>query len=105
MEIPNTTLLVTGGASGNTGNSGGDAKTLYIHIDPGATTANNVVAAIETEGTFTAKIDPADTTLAALAGTGLVDINATATTSGGSGTTLDKNSGIRVVNGSRPRLS
>jgi len=84
---------------GNTGNSGGDDKTLYIRIEPGATTANDVVAAIEAEGTFTAKLDPADTTLPVLAGTGLVDLIATATTSGGSGTTLDKNSGIRVVNG------
>ncbi|MCH8840356.1 MAG: hypothetical protein IH831_06695, partial [Planctomycetes bacterium] len=86
---------------GNTGNSGGDTKTLYIHIEPGATTANEVVAAIEAEGTFTAKLDPADTTLPVLAGTGLVDVIATATTSGGSGTTLDKNSGIRVVNGGK----
>ena len=96
---PDTGLFVTGGASGNTGNSGGDAKTLYIRIDPGATTANNVIAAIEAEGTFTAKLDPADTTLSVVAGTGVVDVTAAATTSGGSGTTLDKTSGVRVVNG------
>jgi len=99
VETPNTALLVSGGASGNTGNSGGAAKTLYLRIDPGATTANDVVAAIEAEGTFTAKLDPADTTLTAIAGSGIVDLAATTVTSGGSGETLDKSSGIRVVNG------
>lgn len=99
LETPNTALLVNGGSSGNTGKSGGAAKTLYVRIDSSATTANNAIAAIEAEGTFTATLDPADTTSQTAAGTGLVDINATATTSGGSGSTLDKNSGIRVVNG------
>ena len=85
---------------GNTGNSGGADKTLYVRIDPGATTANQVVSAINTEGTFTARIDPADSTSLSDAGTGLVTLSATATTSGGSGDTLDK-TGIRVVNGGR----
>ncbi len=84
----------------NTGNSGGAAKTLYLQIDPGVSTANNVINAINTEGTFTAQVDPSDTSSASAAGTGLVDINAAAvSTSGGSGTTLDQTSGIRVVNG------
>jgi flagellin-like hook-associated protein FlgL len=83
---------------GNTGNSGGEAKTLYVRIDPGATTANQVISAIITEGTFTARIDPADSSSLTEAGTGKVTLSATATTSGGSGTTLDK-SGLRVVNG------
>ncbi len=103
VETGNTGLgtigTLTQAGFGNTGNSGGDAKTLYVFIDPGATTANDVVTAIGAEGTFTAKLDPDDTTSTALAGTGLVDLAATATTSGGSGSTLDQTSGIRVVNG------
>lgn len=95
---PNTALTVTGGFTANTGKSGGEAKTLYVHIQPGETTANQVVATINTEGTFTARIDPADSTSLADAGTGKVTLSATATTSGGSGDTLDK-TGIRVVNG------
>ncbi len=83
---------------GNTGNSGGEAKTLYVRIQPGTTTANQVVSAINAEGTLTAKIDPADSTSLTEAGTGKVTLSATATTSGGSGDTLDK-TGIRVVNG------
>ncbi len=85
---------------GNTGNSGGAAGTLYIHIEPGASTANQVVAAIDAEGTFIATLDAFDTDSALQAGTGLVALAATATTSGGSGAPLDKNSGIQIVNGS-----
>lgn len=89
-----------GSVQGNTGNSGGEAKTLYIRIDPGASTANQVVSAINAEGTFSATVDPNDSTSAVEAGTGKVSLTATAaTTSGGSGTTLDLNSGLRIVNG------
>ncbi len=95
----NPAALITGGVSGNTGNSGGDAKTLYIRIDPGASKANNVVAAVNTEGTFTAKLDAVDSSSSLEAGTGLVNFSSTATTTGGSGVMLDKSSGIRVVNG------
>jgi len=86
----------------NTGNSGGAAKTLYVRIASNASTANGVIAAITAEGTFTAKLDAFDTQTLAAAGTGIVGLSTpTALTSGGSGTSLDKTSGIRVVNGGK----
>ncbi len=92
-------ITVTGGASGNTGNSGGEAKTLYVRIDRGDTTANEVITAINAEGSFTASLDPNDSTTLSDAGTGVVNLSATATTAGGSGSTLDLDSGIQIVNG------
>ncbi len=85
---------------GNTGNSGGVAKTLYVRIAPGSSTANNVISAINTEGTFSAAADLSDSTSSSAAGTGFVNLNASpALTSGGSGVVFDQTSGIRVVNG------
>ncbi|MEM9354185.1 MAG: flagellin [Planctomycetota bacterium] len=83
----------------NTGNSGGAAGTLYVRVDPGASTANQVIAAINDEGTFTAELDPQDSSSLAAAGSGIVDTGVTAVTSGGSGANLDLASGIQVVNG------
>ncbi|HEX6963672.1 MAG TPA: flagellin [Lacipirellula sp.] len=83
---------------GDTGNSGGAAKTLYVYVAAGQTTANQAAAAINAEGTFTAELDTLDTTEAAQAGTEPVYIEATAVTSGGSGGNLDLASGIRIVN-------
>lgn len=101
LVVANTLSAADAGVvSGNTGNSGGAANTLYVRIQSGATTANQVIAAINSEGTFTASADLSDSTSAANAGTGVIDINATGpTTSGGSGTTLNKSSGLRIVNG------
>jgi len=76
-----------------------DGSTLTISIEPGESTANNVVAAINAEGTFTAALDPSDSTSFIEAGTGAVNLSSVATTSGGVGTSLDQASGIRVVNG------
>jgi flagellar hook-associated protein 3 FlgL len=88
-----------GNLQGDTGNSGGAANTLYVRIQNGVTTANQVIAAINAEGTFTATVDLSDSTSAANAGTGVIDIGATGTTSGGSGTSLNQTSGLRIVNG------
>lgn len=85
--------------SGDTGQSGGDANTLYVHVAQNASTANQVVAAVNAQGTFEARIDPLDTSNLAQAGTGLVTAGNAATASGGSGETLDLASGLRVVNG------
>ena len=82
----------------NTGNSGGNADTLYIYIEPGVTTANQVVAAVNTEGTFNAELDANDSLSTLTAGTGLVSSTSTATTSGGSGNSLDLTNGIQIVN-------
>lgn len=75
------------------------AGTLTIHIAAGASTANAVANAINAEGTFTARLDPTDTANPAQAGAAAVSAAATAVTAGGSGTTLDLASGIRVQNG------
>ena len=104
---PTATIAVgdIGSLQGNTGNSGGAAKTLYIHIEAGASTANDIVSAINAEGTFNATLNPNDTTSAAQAGSGIVSVAATAElTSGGSGSTLDVTSGLRVVNGGQTRV-
>jgi flagellar hook-associated protein 3 FlgL len=84
---------------GDTGNSGGAAKTLYVHVAAGLSTANQVRDAINAEGTFTAEIDTLDTTNTTQAGSGPVSISATAVTSGGSGDNLDLANGLRIVNG------
>jgi flagellin-like hook-associated protein FlgL len=87
---------------GNTGNSGGAARTLYVRIDPGTTTANQVIEAINAEGTFTATVDLNDSSSADRAGTGVVSLTPTvALTSGGAGETLDQASGLRIVNGGK----
>jgi flagellar hook-associated protein 3 FlgL len=83
----------------NTGNSGGAAGTLYVHIAPGSTTANQVLAAVNTEGSYSATLIAADSGSTITAGTGLVSLAATATTSGGSGVSFDQTSGVEVVNG------
>ena len=77
------------------GTGGGD---ITVHIQPGETTAANVIAAVNQDlGSYgiQAQLDPtADTT-----GRGIVDVTATATTSGGSGQNLDQSSGIQITNG------
>ncbi|MDX1947981.1 MAG: flagellin [Pirellulaceae bacterium] len=92
-----------GVVSGNTGNSGGDANTIFVHIDPGATTANQVIAALTANATisarFTARLDPRDGATIASTGNGFVDLDAGATTAGGSGEPLDLTSGLLVHNG------
>lgn len=93
--------LDAGAVTGNTGNSGGAAKTLYVHVQAGKSTANEAIAAINAEGTFTAALDPRDSITEAQSGLGLVDFDATATTTGGAGIDFDKSSGIRVVNGGK----
>jgi flagellar hook-associated protein 3 FlgL len=84
---------------GDTGNSGGAANTLYVYVRANASSANNVAAAINAEGTFTATLDTLDTTNSSQAGTQPVSLNATATTSGGSGAPFDASSGLRIISG------
>lgn len=80
----------------STGNSGANAKTLYVRIANGVSTAENVVAAINTEGTFSGAISYQDAQSAALAGKGALDVSATGITDGGSGQPGD-NAPSRVV--------
>lgn len=84
---------------GDTGNSGGAANTLYVYVRANASSANNVAAAINAQGTFTATLDTLDTTNSSQAGTQPVSLNATATTAGGSGAPFDASSGLRIVSG------
>ena len=85
----------------STGNSGGAANTLYINVENGVSITTDVVQAINTGvPEFNAVIDTRDATSALQAGQGTIDINTTATTSGGSGINLDR-TGIRVNNGGK----
>ena len=90
-------------SAGNTYLTGSDADTLVVHIDPTHTTANDVIAAIAAEGTFTASLDPSEE-LNDGNGTlkdSFIDPLAVGTTSGGAGENLDLASGLQIVNGSR----
>ncbi len=83
----------------STGNSGGAANTVFIHVQNGVTTSSEIAEAINTEGTFSATFDPSDNPLIADAGTGLVDLASTATTAGGTGVEFDQASGLQILNG------
>ena len=77
--------------------------TIIFQIDAGATTANGILAAFNADAAlsadYSAQLVAGDTIGATNDGTGLVDISATATTSGGSGVALDVASGLRVASG------
>jgi flagellar hook-associated protein 3 FlgL len=92
-----------GGIHTTTGNSGGEAGTLFIHVEDGATTAAHVVAAAEADPVISAmfdiQLDEKDTTTTLVAGQGMVDLSATVTLAGGSGEVFDQSSGISITNG------
>ncbi len=92
-----------GVVTGNTSNSGGNANTIFVNIQPGATTSNHVVAALEgnaqVAAQFDISLDDTDTSSPAFAGVGFVDVAATALTAGGAGTVLDQTSGLRITSG------
>jgi flagellar hook-associated protein 3 FlgL len=88
---------------GNTYLTGSAANTLQVHIQSGASTANDVIQAIDKTGVFNASLNISEL---GNDGTGTVedslsDPEATGTTSGGSGTNLDQASGIQIVNGGK----
>jgi flagellar hook-associated protein 3 FlgL len=74
---------------------------LTVPIQSGVTTANDVIAAINLEGTFTAAHDLRDATSTSQAGTGTVSSSTFGgvTTTGGSGEALDTASGLVLTNG------
>ena len=92
-----------GVVTGNTSNSGGNANTIFVNIQPGATTANQVVAALQgnaqVAAQFDVSLDESDTSSPAFAGVGFVDAAASGLSSGGTGTSLDQASGMRIVSG------
>ena len=76
-------------------------KTLTITIESGVTTAQQVIDAVNTQGTFSAQLNLGDE---ANDGTGVVPSTAveplaTAATAGGAGIEFDQAAGIQIVNG------
>jgi len=77
------------------------AGTLTVTIESGVSTANQIITAVNTEGTFTARVNPRELdndgsgTVRATA----ADLPATAVTTGGSGIEFDQGSGLQIVNG------
>jgi flagellin-like hook-associated protein FlgL len=80
-------------------------NTLRVQIESGASTAAQVAAAINTEGTFTAAADYHDATSSTQIGSGAIDLGGAPdmsfanVTSGGSGEILDTASGLILTNG------
>jgi flagellin-like hook-associated protein FlgL len=76
--------------------------TLTVRIQSGYSTAADVVAAINTEGTFTASIDYRDASAPAQAGNNPVQaLDFGQITEGGSGEVLDLASGLIITNGGK----
>lgn len=92
-----------GVVTGNTSASGGEAGTIFVYVEAGATTANQVVTALEANSDVTARfrvsLDDSDTSSPGAAGKGNVLPGASATTINGSGSDLDLTSGIIIENG------
>ncbi|HQU41434.1 MAG: flagellar hook-associated protein 3 [Planctomycetia bacterium 21-64-5] len=89
--------------AGNTYLTGTDPNTLAVHIQSGASTANDVINAINKTATFNASLSISEL---GNDGTGVVsdaltDPSASGTLSGGSGVAFDQNSGIQIVNGGK----
>ncbi len=91
------------GVIGNTGNSGGAANTIYVYIDVGDTTANQVVAALrantDVAARFQVRLDPQDTSSLARAGSRTVSVTAQGTTAEGAGIEWDRAAGLQVTHG------
>lgn len=87
---------------GNTGNSGGGPNTIFVHVRPGATTANQTIAAWNANAAVSSQFElrlegkdaPAAGSLADPGG-GVVGLIG-ATLSGGSGENVDQASGLQI---------
>jgi flagellar hook-associated protein 3 FlgL len=97
-----------GVVSGNTGQSGGDANTIFIHVDPGSSTASNVLASVQANSQITAlfdvRLDERDRLSASAPGAGLIVGEAAATAVGGGGIEPDLSSGLQIQNGGKTYL-
>lgn len=99
----NVTVNFVGGGVAGSEVVNYSSGTLTVQIQDGESTANDVIAAINAHGAFTAALDGADTTTHALAGTGKVNINNFGSvTTGGSGQSFDTTSGLVITNGGAP---
>jgi flagellin-like hook-associated protein FlgL len=79
-----------------------NTNTLTVQVQAGVSTANQVAAAITTEGTFTAAADYHDALSTGQIGTNPVDVSGspyTLVTTGGGGENLDTTSGLILTNG------
>jgi flagellin-like hook-associated protein FlgL len=102
---PTSTIPIgdAGLVTGNTGNSGGGPNTIFIHVQRNATTASQALAALQAnatiDGLFATSLEPQDSSTASIDGSGIIDLNVSGVTSGGSGFDPDLASGLRIVNG------
>ncbi|MFT5522414.1 MAG: flagellar hook-associated protein 3 FlgL [Pirellulaceae bacterium] len=89
------------GVVGNTGSSGGDANSFFLHV-ANTTTASEAVESLNNDIVFSeffsATIDDKDNSLAAVSGNGLLQTAATVLAAG-AGVEPDLSSGLRIVNG------
>lgn len=94
--------------AGNTGHSGGAANTLFVYVERDATTANQVVSAINNNPAasvlVTARIDTKDTRELAEQGQGRVSTSARGVTAGGAGIEFDQDSGLQITNGGQTHV-
>jgi flagellin-like hook-associated protein FlgL len=92
----------TAAAGSETANYDAGSKTLTVQIAHGASTAKEVAAAINAEGTFTATPDYHDASSSTVAGAGTVEVASfNQVTQGGSGAALDTESGFIITNGGK----
>lgn len=102
---PTSTIPIgdAGLVTGNTGNSGGAANTIFIHVQRNATTASQALAALQGSATisalFTASLEQQDANSVAASGSGIIALAAAGVTAGGAGFDPDLTSGLRIVNG------
>lgn len=93
-------LALDAGLVGSTGQSGGDADTVYVFIEAGVTTAEQVVAALQASGEIAARFDAQVAARDAVsAGRQPIAVEATGVTRGGAGIEWDQNAGLEIRNG------
>lgn len=108
--VPTATIPATdaGVVVGHTSNSGGDANTLFVRIDAGKTTANQVVAALEANTyiaeRFDIRLETLDSDTSANHGLGVIVPIGASVSAGGSGEPLDLDSGIQVMVGAQTHV-
>lgn len=99
---PAATIDVTNvGPRGDTGNSGGDAQTIFIHVNPTFTNAYHVLEALhknaELVQRFDMELDTTDGRATPLPGRNPIDPTATVRTAGGAGQDLDLDAGFQII--------
>lgn len=92
-----------GVTTGHTGNSGGDANTVYVHVNPELTNAYHVLEALKKNTVlserFEMELDPTDGPVQGFPGRAVIDSTAKAMTGGGSGVAIDLDSGFEITVG------